>query len=402
MQKISIEFGSGHWQQSYEQAMQRLLEGEFASQLAQKNSELWGEEGAAESAIRLGWLDFSSEADALIAAAAEHRALLNSRGVNRIVLCGMGGSSLAPEVISEYCNVDLTVLDSSHPEQVAGVIGSDLSHTAVVVSSKSGSTIETLSHLRSFEKAFTAAGLNPDERIIIITDPGSPLAVESEKQGRRVYLADPTVGGRFSALTAFGLVPPTLAAAELAPIVSDAAAVLPLLLTDSIDNPALRLAARLYAELPQKMFPIIIPSEPDLQGFGDWVEQLVAESTGKHGKGVLPISASLDCFETGDEIPPTVLRLFINELPQRLAASDVYMNAPLGKLFMLWFVATSALCYLLEVCPFDQPDVESAKAAAKEIMTVTGDTATASLKSLSDAPEIYLGQVSSEVAGVWR
>ncbi|MBT1035658.1 glucose-6-phosphate isomerase [Canibacter sp. lx-45] len=404
MRNKRIEFGSGIWQQAYHEAMQRLLARGFASALAKKDAGLWGAKNAAESAIRMGWLDFAERADEIIAAAAEHRALLNSRGINQIVLCGMGGSSLAPEVISEYCNVGITILDSSHPAQVASALNRDLHSTAVVVSSKSGSTIETRSHLETFERAFQAAGIDPDERIIIITDPGSALAEKYTATKRRVYLADPNVGGRFSALIAFGLVPPTLAGAELAPIVSEAEQLLPKLLQNSPENPALQLAARLYAALPQKMCCAIIANQPELAGFGDWIEQLVAESTGKHGRGVLPISITPQSSENTLFVPNNMLRIFIDHPVTHLASDDVLIRGGIGEIMILWMVATTALCYLLEVCPFDQPDVESAKIAARKHYQEVDKNTLANGTALSDcaATQLTAGPTESSLRGIYE
>src|SRR5690606_9648746 len=157
------------------------------------------------------------------------------------VLCGMGGSSLAPEVICAAAGVELVVLDSSHPDHVRDVVDHDVASTAVVVSSKSGGTVETDSQRRAFEQAFTEAGIDPADRIVVVTDPESPLEELAHERGWRVFRANPDVGGRYSALSAFGLVPTGLAGVDLGSLLDQAAEIRPLLAEDSPDNPALRL-----------------------------------------------------------------------------------------------------------------------------------------------------------------
>src|ERR1044072_8795360 len=128
----------------------------------------------------------------------------------------MGGSSLAPEVITRTADVPLVVLDTTDPAQGAGALAGDLTRTVLVVSSKSGSTVETDSHRRIFAKAFEANGVDAASRMVVVTDPGSPLSELAGQSGyRKVFLADPRVGGRYSALTAFGLVPAGLAGADV-------------------------------------------------------------------------------------------------------------------------------------------------------------------------------------------
>jgi glucose-6-phosphate isomerase len=169
------------------------------------------------------------------------RAQLREGGIDRVVLCGMGGSSLAPEVITRSAGADLVVLDSTEPTVVRRALDCDLRRTVVVVSSKSGTTLETDSQRRAFVAAFAAAGIDAARRVVVVTDPGSQLHRLAEAEGHRVFLADPTVGGRYSALTAFGLVPSGLAGVDVAALLDDAESLRPLLAEDVDDNPALRL-----------------------------------------------------------------------------------------------------------------------------------------------------------------
>src|SRR5690606_24154768 len=215
----------------------------------------------------------------------------------RIVLCGMGGSSLAPEVITRTYGVDLVVLDSTDPAQVAPVVSEHLDSTAVVVSSKSGSTLETDSQKRAFEAAFRAAGIDPIRRIVVVTDPGSPLDQAARADGYRVFNADPNVGGRYSALTAFGLVPSGLAGVDIAQLLDEADAASLSLAIDDTDNPGLVLGAVLGGTRPLRDKIGIVADGTHIVGFGEWAEQLIAESTGKDGKGLLPIVLETDAPE---------------------------------------------------------------------------------------------------------
>src|SRR5439155_14808388 len=224
--------------------LDQLVDAKVASRLTAQDPTLWGTEAEPEASIRLSWTTLHESSRPLLAEIDALRAELHAEGVDRVVLAGMGGSSLAPEVITRTANVPLTVLDTTDPGQVADALAGDLTRTVLVVSSKSGSTVETDSHRRIFEKAFTANGIDAASRIVVVTDPGSPLAALAENEGyRKVFLADPHVGGRYSALTAFGLVPAGLAGADVARLLDQAAAAAQVLAADDAANPAVQLAA---------------------------------------------------------------------------------------------------------------------------------------------------------------
>ncbi len=370
-----------------------------ASRLMRGDATLWGEEAESEARIRLGWVRSPLHAPALVREIHELRDELAAAGITRIVLCGMGGSSLAPEVIAARDGAALTILDSTHPETVNRIVQADPSRTAVVVSSKSGSTIETRSHLAAFEARFESAGIDAVSRIVLVTDPGSALEQLGAERGYRVFLADPDVGGRYSALTAFGLVPSGLAGADIERLVDEAAAVLPGLAADHAANPAIRLATAIAAGLPERFACALMERAPAL-GLSDWIEQLIAESTGKHGHGVLPIAIRRNDPEARGPLPrsETLIALGIgaDAAPADLGigaagmgsidvgAADVSVIAPLGAQFLIWEAATALLCRLIGVNPFDQPDVESAKAAAQAVLARSG-TREPEAAALSDA-----------------
>ncbi|MHB2024039.1 MAG: hypothetical protein ACYCO3_12015, partial [Mycobacteriales bacterium] len=215
------------------------------------------------------------------------RAELTEDGVRRVLLAGMGGSSLAAEVIAAHYRCPLTVLDSTDPDQVRQALAPGVEDLAVVVSSKSGGTLETDSHRRLLHERLQQAGIDPARRIVVVTDPGSPLAATAGQAGYRVIHADPNVGGRYSALTAFGLVPTALAGAPVAELLDQAREVRGWL-AESEANPGLRLGAVLGAGWRAGLDKLGLAESGGI-GFASWVEQLVAESTGKQGRGLLPV-----------------------------------------------------------------------------------------------------------------
>ncbi|MGH3989498.1 MAG: glucose-6-phosphate isomerase, partial [Pseudonocardiaceae bacterium] len=269
----------------------KLVDQRVASALAGQDPTLWGRHAEPEAARRLAWVALPETSRPLLATIEALRADLHSDGIDRVVLAGMGGSSLAPEVICATDKVALTVLDTTDPGQVADALAGDLERTVLVVSSKSGSTVETDSHRRVFAAAFAAAGLDPAAHLVVVTDPGSPLQQIADAEGyRAVITADPNVGGRYSALTAFGLVPAGLAGADIATLLDDAALLATLLAADDPANPALRLAAALAAGHAAGADKVVFgDTGSGIVGFADWAEQLIAESTGKEGTGLLPV-----------------------------------------------------------------------------------------------------------------
>jgi glucose-6-phosphate isomerase len=346
--------------------VEQLVADQVASKLAAGDHTLWGPDAESEASIRLAWTTLHETSRPLRGEIEALRSELNAEGVDRVVLAGMGGSSLAPEVITNTAGVPLVVLDTTDPGQVADALDGDLSRTVLVVSSKSGSTVETDSHRRIFEKAFADEGIDAASRIIVVTDPGSPLEAASKEAGyRRVFPADPHVGGRYSALTAFGLVPAGLAGADIGALLDEAAAAAPKLAEDSPDNPALQLAAALAAAHTQGAEKVVFADTGSgIKGFGDWVEQLIAESTGKEGTGLLPVVVespdSPGFADAKEDATPVAVGPGVGK--------GLSTSGPLGELILLWEFATAAVGRLLGINPFDQPDVEAAKKAARSLL----------------------------------
>lgn len=350
-----------------------LVEDKVASRIFAKDATLWGPDAEAESAIRLGWVEAPEVSAALLADINALRDELHAEGINHIVLCGMGGSSLAPEVITATAGVELGVLDSTDPDQVRAAISDRLATTAIVVSSKSGSTLETDSQRRIFEQEFTAAGIDAKSRIIIVTDPGSPLDVSAREAGyRKVFNADPNVGGRYSGLTAFGLVPSGLAGVDVAALLDSAEEAGEMLRDDDADNVGLRLGAALGGTSPLRDKIVIVDEGSGIVGFADWAEQLIAESTGKLGTGVLPVVADPGSPEvTGGAADVLVVRLVAPEAEVELRENEVSISGEVGAQMMVWEFATAVAGRLLGINPFDQPDVEAAKSAARGLLDAT-------------------------------
>jgi glucose-6-phosphate isomerase len=372
-----------------------LVDDHVASRLFAQDATLWGSQAQGEAEVRLSWVGLPRSSRPLVGQIAAMRDELAEQGVDHVVLCGMGGSSLAPEVITSTAGVALTVLDSSDPDYVRAALADRLDRTVVVVSSKSGSTLETDSQRRAYEQAFADAGIDPTGRIVVVTDPGSPLETSARAAGYRVVSADPHVGGRYSALTAFGLVPSGLAGADVEQLLDEAEAVADLLAEDADGNPALVLGAALGGTAPLRDKVVLADEGSPLVGFADWAEQLIAESTGKNGTGLLPVVVrgpdSPELVAVADDVLPVRLVAGADEpgdpdgsdaetgaapgsdtsaSPTAAAGSPtaVTVAGSLGAQLLLWEAATALAGRLLGINPFDQPDVESAKNAARGLL----------------------------------
>jgi glucose-6-phosphate isomerase len=349
----------------------QLVSDLVASRITGQDPSLWGPDAEAEAAVRLGWTESVSISRGLVADILDLRdKLVNDAGVDHFVLCGMGGSSLAPEVITKTQGIALTVLDSTDPGQVQAALHHRLATTAVIVSSKSGGTVETDSQKRVFEKAFSDAGIDPLERIVIVTDPGSPLDISARETGYRVFNADPNVGGRYSALTAFGLVPSGLAGVDIEALLDEADAVSYELALDSEENPGLILGAAIAGTIPLKDKLGIVADGTHIVGLGDWIEQLIAESTGKLGKGLLPVVLGTDAPELSLGLDDLQVVRLVGDYDdtKEVADGEIELTGTLGAQLLTWQYATAIAGHLLGINPFDQPDVESAKIASRGLL----------------------------------
>ena len=314
--------------------------------LAAKDSTLWGAAAAAEASIRLNWIDLPKSSRQLLPQLDALSAWARSNRLTEIVLCGMGGSSLAPEVIAATYKKKLTVLDSTDPLQIKLATPSNLENSLFIIGSKSGSTIETASQKSFFENLLHENGLEPKDHFVIVTDPGSPFDLDSRAKGYRVINADPNVGGRFSALSAFGLVPAALLGVDVSELLDDAdQASQEFALPGSVP---VQIATKLFETGNQ--FITFCEENSPAPGLSDWIEQLIAESTGKNQTGRLPVvikSSNQNRFGLTVGFAP--------------GDFDLIVEASLGAQFILWEWVTALLCYALEVDPFNQPNVTEAK-----------------------------------------
>jgi len=315
-----------------------------SASLANKDPELWGKDARALAQERLGWIDLPESSRAHLPALDALAAWSRSQKRTRFVLSGMGGSSLAPEVIAATYGKRLTVLDSTDPSQVIASIPERLSHSVIVIGSKSGSTIETASQKLAVEAELEKQGLDPRNHLVIVTDPQSPLDVQSKAAGLRTVNADPNVGGRFSALSAFGLTPAALIGVDVSVILDDA---FDAAATFTSPDSSVVLVAAALAESSMQ-YVGFCDRESNVPGLSEWIEQLIAESTGKDQKGVLPV-----VVENPENAPYPIITFD--------GRSSLSVQGTLGGHFIFWEWVTALLSYLLKVDPYNQPNVTEAK-----------------------------------------
>jgi glucose-6-phosphate isomerase len=318
---------------------------------------------------------------------------LLTEGYTHVLLLGMGGSSLAPEVFAktfgdEVNGLDLAVLDSTDPGAVLAYQESlDLQKTLFVVSTKSGGTVETLSFFKYFYNQVidTVGRQNAGAHFIAITDPNSKLERIAKKLNfRDTFINDPNIGGRFSVMSFFGLVPAALIGLDVVELIERADTVAR---ECSVDvpiekNPGAQLGAILGALAQVGLDKITFVASPEISSFGDWAEQLIAESTGKEHKGILPVVGEplgapevygkdrifvhLRLGDDDSDIPTLQALTHAGHPVLHVQLDDLY---DLGGQFFLWEFATAVASYFLGINPFDQPNVESAKVLARKMVT---------------------------------
>jgi len=367
-------------------ARTRLTQMRAVERLAARDTSLFADPAVA--ADRLGWIGLPTRAADQAASLAAFGEDVASSGITDVVLLGMGGSSLAPLVLSRVFGhaegrPALHVLDTSSPQQVAVLLSSlTPGATLVVVSSKSGTTVEPLSLAAVFRDWMEPAlGDATGAHFVAVTDPGSQLEKHARAHGySNVFLSPSDVGGRYAALTPFAMVPAALTGIDVSGLVAAAAGAEDLCRVESPDNPGAALAAWIsdaYASGRDKL--TLVVSEP-YAAFGLWVEQLVAESTGKGGAGVLPVleDAPGDPAGHGPDRMTFVLRTpddaALASLASRLPADEPVFESVMGDAsllgaeFVSWEWAVALFSSLNGIEPFDQPDVAEAKAATESIL----------------------------------
>jgi glucose-6-phosphate isomerase len=371
-----------------EHACSRLDQLRFAEALWQKQLNVWTADPAIQKLIagRLGWLDALDVVTPQLMRLRAFADGVRRDGFTHVVLLGMGGSSLAPEVMRRVLGSpdpvpSFRVLDSVDPDAVR----SAMAHAATslfIVASKSGSTIEPTTMAAEARRRVTAAGHTQwASRFIAITDEGTSLHRSAAADGFREVFVNPSdIGGRYSALSLFGLVPAALMGLDLDRLLAGARAMeTACRVTQARDNPGLALGALLHAGFEKGRDKLTLLLPKPLGSFGLWVEQLVAESTGKHRKGIVPIAGESAEMSFGDD------RLFVSvrvgdaapeaALVDRAKSSGapmVTIQLPdayaLGAEFLRWEMATATAGLLMKINPFDEPNVKQAKDATSALL----------------------------------
>ncbi|HET7677746.1 MAG TPA: hypothetical protein VFK38_07815 [Candidatus Limnocylindrales bacterium] len=382
----------GQLAQTVEAATARALEEAWARRIWERDTSLWSSDPGVQSTIaqRLGWLDapagFRDRVDALEAFAAGVRA----EGFSGAVVCGMGGSSLAPEVLARSHGpstegIPVSVLDSTDPEAVLAVrAAADPRNTLYIVASKSGSTTETLAfldHLWQVEDELHGSipDSRPGEHFVAITDTEETLGHFRHADAfRGVFLNPPDVGGRYSALTYVGLVPAALLGLDLRALLADAERMAQRCRDETAGNPGLALGLALGALAREGRDKLTLVIEPALAALGPWLEQLVAESTGKRGTGIVPVDGEPLAEPEAYGPDRVFVRIRHDAASDWSEATDAMLAAlsatghpvidlplsggeGLGGEFLRWEFATAVAGAVLGVDPFDEPNVTESK-----------------------------------------
>ncbi len=353
-----------------------------------------------EISNRLGWLHSPHAMLEEVARLEDLASDLQAEGFTRAVLLGMGGSSLAPEVLRETFGVqagylDLFVLDSTDPDAIRALESKlTVPETVFIVATKSGGTVETLSFFKFFYNlVLDSAGLqDAGKQFIAITDPGSKLEqLARQYQFRSTFLNDPNIGGRYSALSFFGLVPAALLGIDLETLL--ASSLTGLCSCESCDcamdenNYGVQLGAVLGILAQEGRDKLTLVTSQEISSFGNWVEQLIAESTGKEGTGILPVVG--ENITTPDQYLNDRVFVYLkleDDLSQDAAINKLIEagypviwiqladHYDLGGQFFLWELATAIAGHILKINPFDQPNVESSKILARKMVAEYQET----------------------------
>jgi len=382
------EAGLGPIAGKVESSLASLAGAGVAARLQRCDVTLWGTDETVRASVetRLGWLPVVQTmlAEARAGEFEELAAAVRERGFTHAVLLGMGGSSLAPDVFARMLGAadgfpELIVLDTTNPDTIARVAREVGDATLYIVSTKSGTTVETLSLYRYF---FERSG-GDGSRFVAITDPGTPLEREAGEKGFWKIFSNPAdIGGRYSVLSFFGLVPLAVLGADVLGLLEHAASMLPI---HDEQHPGVWLGAALGAAHHSGRDKLTLIADESWSPFADWLEQLIAESTGKQGTGILPVIAeSLDDasgygddrffvhFDAGEQGAAATLAEQLRQAGQPVVTIDVDGPLALGSEFVRWEVATAVAGHVLGINPFDEPNVQEAKDATNAVLKGAG------------------------------
>ena len=405
------------------QGLRDLEKGEIVRRIWDRDWTVWKSEDK-EISSRLGWLSSPQAVQEEIPDLEAFAASLRNEDLTRAVVLGMGGSSLAPEVFARSFmtapgGLELEILDTTEPETVASAGARlDLRKTLFLVSSKSGTTAEMVALLSFFyDRARREFGEDrAGDRFVAVTDPGTPLETLSRSlRFRRVFHGRPDIGGRFSALSVFGLLPAALKGVDLRRLLAQAGGMSGACrLEDPADNPGAMLGTVLGTAAIKGLDKLTFFVRPPFEPLANWIEQLVAESTGKEGRGIVPVIEGrpgpvgayrknrlyVELGAPGEPASGQGVRGLIDQGAPlvRLALDDPY---DLAGRFFLWEFATAVAAHFLKINPFDQPDVESTKTKTRAILSGAGETGSSAAQDLGPVADglRILGQGSEASPG---
>jgi transaldolase/glucose-6-phosphate isomerase len=390
-EKQSFSVRADKFKNEIDSESEQQKKNEIVNRLWRRDHTLWKEDPT-EITNRLGWLDSPGEMIDALPEIAEFVDQLLADGYTHAILLGMGGSSLAPELFSKTFDtrdgyLNLTVLDSTHPETVETVWkSSQPQKTLYIVSTKSGSTVETLSFTKYiYNKCLEELGESETgKHFVAITDPGSSLEQLAKKLNfRKTFLNDPNIGGRYSALSYFGLVPAALCGVDIHKLLERAERAVesskqPI---GTGDNEAFTLGIIMGKLATLGIDKLTLITSPDVAAFGAWLEQLIAESTGKEGKGIVPVDgeplALIETYRkdrwfvhitTGNDTQNSDKLQQLAEAGFPVISIRLNNLFDLGREFFRWEIATAVSGIVMQINPFDQPNVESAKISAREML----------------------------------
>jgi len=387
----NINFFLGEYGVDVDRLVYDWKKSKYLFRLWERDTSLWSSKPEAEITDRLGWLELPEKIDKEAAEISTFVNAVREDNIQNVILLGMGGSSLGPEMFSKFFGKkpgypELIVLDSTHPAAVMAVENRiDIKQSLFLVSSKSGTTLETLSFFRYFWEKVIKITSQPGDHFAAITDPGSPLASLAEKKNfRSVFLAPPDVGGRFSAFSCFGLLPAALIGSDLEELKSQALSVVKKASAggDEEKSDSLKLGAAL-GEIGRNRDKITFFVSPSLLSFVDWLEQLIAESLGKSGKGIIPIINEIELpvknyrperlfvflYDDIDIEHPKSFENKLREANHPVISINVNSKYEIGREIFRWEIAVAAAGSVLRVNPFNQPDVQLTKALTGEFMS---------------------------------
>jgi glucose-6-phosphate isomerase len=366
-------------------ALDHAIEERLATRIWERDTTVWTSDPLVQKTIadRLGWLDVADWSLEHLSEITDFAKSVHKDGMTHVVVLGMGGSSLCVEVIrdtfgSKAGYPELLVLDSTHPDQILDVERAvDLTKTFFIVASKSGTTLEPECYLEYFWNKLESLGTARGSRFAAITDPGTPLEqLGEEREFRHVFSNPPDIGGRYSVLSYFGMVPAALAGIDIEEFLSRASSEASLSRSEEERNVPLAFGVFLGHAAQNGRDKLTIVTPPELRSFGFWAEQLLAESTGKQGKGILPIEgesalARLEGAEYrvyadgsfGDETSPEAVRSDPNHI--ELHMTDLL---ELGARFFRWEFATAVAGRMIGINPFDEPNVAESKAKTNDVL----------------------------------